>query len=97
MKNKQGYIYVLTNKVNSVLYVGVTSDLPKRIWEHKNEVVEGFSKKYKLHKLVYYETIDSIESAIEREKYIKGKSRKYKEDLINTFNPEWTDLYESIL
>ena len=97
MQNKQGYIYVLTNKVNSVLYVGVTSDLPKRIWEHKNEVVEGFSKKYKLHKLVYYETIDSIESAIEREKYIKGKSRKYKEDLINTFNPEWTDLYESIL
>ena len=97
MKNKQGYIYILTNKVNSVLYVGVTSDLPKRIWEHKNEVVEGFSKKYKLHKLVYYETIDSIESAIEREKYIKGKSRKFKENLINTFNPEWTDLYESIL
>ena len=71
--------------------------MPKRIWEHKNEVVEGFSKKYKLHKLVYYEATESIESAIKREKYLKGKSRKYKEDLINNFNSEWADLYESIL
>ncbi len=97
MQDKQGYVYILTNKVNSVLYVGVTSCLSKRIWEHKNEVVEGFSKKYKLHKLVYYEAADSIKSAIKREKYLKGKSRKYKEELINNFNSEWTDLYESIL
>ena len=97
MQNKQGYLYILTNKVNTVLYIGVTSNLTKRIWEHKNEVVEGFSKKYKLHKLVYYEIIDNIESAIKREKYLKGKCRNYKEDLINKFNPEWVDLYENIL
>ena len=97
MKSKRGYVYILTNKVNSVLYVGVTSNLVKRIWEHKNEVVEGFSKKYKLHKLVYYDVIESVETAIQREKYLKGKSRKYKEDLINEFNPDWIDLYEMIL
>lgn len=72
---KQGYTYILTNYNNTTLYVGVTSDLVKRIWEHKNQVADGFSKKYKLHKLVYYEVSDSIEVAINREKYIKGKSR----------------------
>ena len=97
MNKKQGYIYILTNKYNSVLYIGVTSNLPKRIWEHKNKVVEGFSKNYNLTKLVYYECIDTIISAIEREKYLKGKKRKFKQDLINNFNPEWNDLYETIL
>lgn len=96
MQNKQGYIYILTNKVNSVLYIGVTSNLQRRIWEHKNQVVEGFSKRYKLHKLIYYEVGESIEAAIKREKYLKGKSRKYKEELINSFNAEWKDLYENI-
>ena len=91
------YVYIITNKVNSVLYIGVTSDLAKRIYEHRNEAVEGFSKRYKLYKLVYFEQSDSIISAIEREKYLKGKTRKFKEGLINSFNSEWKDLYEEIL
>ena len=97
MNNKQGYIYIMTNKYNSVLYVGVTSNLPKRIWEHKNKVVEGFTKDYNLTKLVYYEVFDLVTTAIEREKYLKGKTRKYKQELIKKFNAEWNDLYEHIL
>ena len=94
---KVGYVYIMTNKINTVLYTGVTSNLSKRIYEHKNKFVDGFTKQYNLIKLVYYEIAPSIESAIEREKQIKGKSRAYKENLINTFNPEWRDLYEDIL
>lgn len=94
---KQGYTYILTNYNNTTLYVGVTSDLVKRIWEHKNQVADGFSKKYKLHKLVYYEVSDSIEVAINREKYIKGKSRQYKIGLIEKNNKEWNDLYDEII
>ena len=90
------YIYIITNYKNTTLYTGVTSNLVKRIWEHKNEIVEGFSKKYKLHKLVYYEVIDNIETAINREKYIKGKSRQYKINLIESINKEWKDLYDDI-
>jgi len=97
MQEKQGYTYILSNKTNSVLYIGVTSNLPKRIWEHKNKVVEGFTQKYNVDKLVYYEISDTIENAIIREKYLKGKKREYKKELINNFNPEWIDLYESIL
>ena len=97
MNNKQGYIYIMTNKYNSVLYIGVTSNLPKRIWEHKNKVVDGFTKDYNLTKLVYYELFELITNAIEREKYLKGKARKYKQELIKKFNPEWKDLYEQIL
>jgi putative endonuclease len=91
------YIYIITNYKNTTLYTGVTSNLVKRIWEHKNEIVEGFSKKYKLHKLVYYEVIDNIETAINREKYIKGKSRQYKINLIESINKEWKDLYDDII
>ena len=90
-------IYIITNYKNTTLYTGVTSNLVKRIWEHKNEIVEGFSKKYKLHKLVYYEVIDNIETAINREKYIKGKSRQYKINLIESINKEWKDLYDDII
>ena len=97
MNNKQGYIYIMTNKYNSVLYTGVTSNLPKRIWEHRNKVVEGFTKDYNLTKLVYYEISETITTAIKREKYLKGKTRKYKQELIKNFNPEWNDLYEQIL
>ena len=97
MNNKQSYIYIMANKYNSVLYIGVTSNLPKRIWEHKNKFVEGFTKDYNLTKLVYYEVFDLITTAIEREKYLKGKTRKYKQELIKNFNPEWKDLYEQIL
>ena len=94
---KQGYTYILTNKNNTALYVGVTSDLVKRIWEHKNHVVEGFTKKYKIDKLVYYEMFDDIQVAIEREKYLKGKTRAYKNQLIESKNQEWKDLYEDVL
>ena len=97
MNTKQGYIYIMTNKYNSVLYIGVTSNLPKRIWEHKNKVVDGFTKDYNLIKLVYYEVFELITTAIEREKYLKGKTRRYKQELIKNFNPEWIDLYEQIL
>ena len=94
---KQGYIYIITNYNNTTLYTGVTSNLIKRIWEYKNEVVEGFSKRYKLHKLVYYEIMDNIETAISREKYIKGKSRQFKIRLIENMNKDWNDLYDGII
>jgi len=92
MPEKLGYVYILTNKNNSVLYIGVTSDLTRRIQEHKEKVVKGFTRKYNLDKLVYYEVSQSIYSAIEREKKLKGGSRKKKIDLINSINPEWRDL-----
>ena len=92
-----GYVYIITNHNNTTLYTGVTSNLIKRIWEHKNEVIEGFSKRYKLHKLVYYEITNSIETALNREKYIKGKSRKYKLQLIESINKDWIDLYDTII
>ena len=97
MNYKNGYVYILTNKNNTTLYIGVTSDLAKRIYEHKNKLVDGFSKKYNLDKLVYFEGTDNIESAIQREKYLKGKSRQFKDKLINDFNPEWKDLYDNII
>ena len=94
---KKGYIYILFNKRNGTLYTGVTSDLIKRIYEHKSKVVEGFTNKYKVDKLGYYEIHDTISSAIEREKQIKGGSRKKKLELIEKMNPEWKDLYDVII
>ncbi len=94
---KRGYVYILTNKNNTTLYTGVTSNLPKRIYEHKNKLVDGFSKKYNLDKLVYYEIFDEIIEAISREKQIKAGSRKKKIELINSQNPEWEDLSEDFL
>ena len=91
------YVYIITNKTNHVLYTGVTSNLQRRIFEHKNKLVDGFSKTYNVNKLVYYEQSISIESAIKREKEIKGKKREYKINLINSFNPNWDDLYDSII
>jgi putative endonuclease len=89
-------IYIITNKYRGTLYVGVTSNLPKRIWQHKSKSVEGFSKKYGLDRLVYFELTESMESAIEREKQIKAGSRRKKIKLIETDNPEWRDLYFSV-
>ena len=86
----------MTNKINTVFYTGVTSNLLKRIYEHKNKVVDGFTKRYNITKLVYYEVFDSPEAAIQREKQIKGGSRKKKIDLIKSINPEFEDLSGSI-
>ena len=96
-QSKNYYIYIITNKKNGTLYTGVTNNLIRRIYEHKNKLVEGFSKKYSLDKLVYYKQYSTIEDAILREKQIKGGSRKKKLDLINNFNKEWNDLYEIII
>ena len=90
-------VYILTNHTNTTLYIGVTSNLVKRIYEHKNKIVDGFSKKYNLTKLVYFEQTESIMSAIEREKYLKGKKREFKINLINSLNKEWIDLAETLL
>ena len=87
---------MMTNKYNTVLYTGVTSDLHKRIYEHKLNKVEGFTKKYNIDKLVYYGVLDSIESAIQREKQIKAGSRKKKMELIMKANPDFEDLYYSL-
>ena len=96
MKN-QYFIYIITNKFQGVLYIGVTNNLKRRIYEHKNKFVDGFSKKYNLSNLVYYEIFDDIESAITREKYLKGKKRDFKISLIENFNPTWKDLYDEII
>jgi putative endonuclease len=95
--DKKGYVYILFNKRNGTLYTGVTSNLVKRVYEHKNKMFAGFSSKYGIDKLGYYEINNSIIAAIEREKQIKGGSRKKKLALIESINPEWKDLYESII
>ena len=94
---RQYYVYILTNKNNTVLYVGVTNDLVRRVFEHKNKLSDGFTKKYNVDKLVYYEVCSNSLSAIEREKQIKAGSRKKKIILIESMNVEWVDLYSSIL
>ncbi|MFA6098846.1 MAG: GIY-YIG nuclease family protein [Patescibacteria group bacterium] len=90
----QYYVYILTNKMKSVLYVGVTSNLESRVWQHKNKVYPGFTSKYNVNKLVYYEVHDDIFVAIQREKQIKRWRREKKEWLINSMNPCWNDLSE---
>ena len=94
---KQYYIYILTNKNNTVLYTGMTNDLVRRVYEHKNKLCQGFTKKYNVDKLVYYEMSIDVLSAIAREKQIKSGSRKKKELLIESMNVEWVDLYSSII
>ncbi|MBR1925989.1 MAG: GIY-YIG nuclease family protein [Clostridia bacterium] len=86
------YVYILSNKTNSVLYVGVTNNLVKRVFEHKSKVIEGFTKKYNINKLIYYEITTDIYSAITREKQIKSWNRKRKIDLIATTNPDFKEL-----
>ncbi len=87
------YVYILTTQSNKVLYVGITNNLERRVYEHKNNLVDGFTKKYHVHKLVYYEQTSDIYSAITREKQIKGLLRIKKNKLISNFNPEWKELY----
>jgi putative endonuclease len=94
--NKQYYVYIMTNKNNRVLYTGVTSNLKKRAYEHKEKFVDGFTKKYNVSKLVYFEVFEDPENAILREKKIKAGSRQKKIDLINSMNKKWSDLYQQL-
>ena len=93
---KQYYVYIMTNSRNTALYVGVTNDLIKRVYEHKAKLVDGFTKKYNIVKLVYYEVLEDIENAILREKQIKAGSRQKKIQLIDSTNKEWRDLYDEL-
>ena len=90
------YVYILANKRNGTLYVGVTNDIKRRVYEHKNNLVEGFTKKYHLHTLVYFEETSDIKSAIEREKQLKVWKRSCKLQLIENTNPDWQDLYQHL-
>jgi putative endonuclease len=91
------YVYILTNKYNNVLYVGITNDLIRRTYEHKKNLVDGFTSKYNVHKLVYYDYTEDVMSAITREKQIKGWNREKKINLIKSMNPGWNDLYDEII
>jgi len=95
-KEKQSYVYILFNQRNGTLYTGVTADLTKRVWQHKEKVGKGFTNKYGVDKLGYYEIFGDIRLAIEREKQIKGGSRKKKLELIEKDNSEWKDLYDEL-
>jgi len=91
-----GYVYILASRRHGTLYVGVTSDLLRRVWEHRESIVPGFTKKYHVHRLVYYEEFGSIVDAIEREKRMKKWRRDWKIRLIEEANPEWVDLYDNL-
>ena len=93
---KQYYVYILTNKTHSVLYIGVTSDLKRRVYEHKEKFIEGFTKRYNVDKLVYYEVGEDVMGAISREKQLKDGTRLRKIRLIESMNAEWHDLYEDL-
>ena len=94
---KHFYVYILASKRNGALYTGVTSDLVKRVYQHKNNLVEGFTQKYNVHCLVWYEIHESAEAAIQREKQIKKWKREWKLALIERDNPDWQDLYEGLI
>ena len=91
------YVYIITNQKNGTLYIGVTNNLVRRIYEHKNKLLDGFSSKYDLNKLVYYEIHEDELTAIKREKTLKNYKRNWKKDLIESVNPLWKDLYSEIL
>ncbi|HJD65858.1 MAG TPA: GIY-YIG nuclease family protein [Rickettsia endosymbiont of Bembidion nr. Transversale] len=94
---KEYYVYILSNKLNGVLYIGVTSDIIKRVWQHKQKIIKGFTTKYNLDKLVYFEQFNDINYAINREKRLKEYKRKWELDLIEANNPNWHDLYYKII
>ena len=96
MNEKHFFVYILTNTLFGVFYIGVTSNLPKRIYEHRNKLIDGFSKRYNLTRLVYYEACPDAETAITREKTLKRWKREWKINTINRFNPDWDDLYKTI-
>ncbi|MBU1177315.1 MAG: GIY-YIG nuclease family protein [Patescibacteria group bacterium] len=97
MVSKNYFVYILANKRNGTLYIGVTDDLIERVYEHKNNLIDGFTKKYNIHKLVYYEITNNVNSAISREKQLKKWNRKWKLELIEKENPEWKDLYYDLI
>ena len=94
--DRQYFVYIMTNKHNNVLYTGITNDLKRRVYEHKEKLVGGFTKKYNITKLIYYEVFDDPENAILREKQIKAGLRQKKIDLINSMNRKWLNLYEQL-
>ena len=94
---KTYYVYILASKRNGTLYIGVTNNLIRRVYEHRNDLINGFAKKYKVHMLVYYEHTNDINSAIQREKRLKKWKREWKIELIETMNPDWHDLYEELV
>jgi putative endonuclease len=94
---KNSYIYILASKKNGTLYIGVTNDLIKRVYEHKEDLIDGFTKKYSVHMLVYYEQFDDIKLAIQREKQIKKWRRQWKIELIEEKNSKWKDLYWKLI
>ena len=96
MLTQSYYVYLLASRRRGTLYVGVTNDLPKRVWQHKQGLVDGFTKRYGVKMLVWYEQTDSIESAVVREKQIKRWNRVWKIELIESGNPQWKDRYEEI-
>ena len=91
------YVYILASRRNGTLYIGVTNDLIRRVYEHKNGLIRGFTKRYNVHNLVYYEQTNDINSAINREKQLKKWYRKWKIELIERNNPDWNDLYDEIV
>jgi len=96
MLSKQYYVYIMTTVRNTALYTGVTNDLVRRVYEHKNDMVEGFTKRYRMHKLVYYEAGGDVLAVLAREKQIKSWVRQKKLALITSFNPDWRDLYDEL-
>ncbi|MEE9552739.1 MAG: GIY-YIG nuclease family protein [candidate division Zixibacteria bacterium] len=93
---KTYYVYIMASKKNGVLYIGITSDLKKRVYEHKNDLAEGFTKKYLVHRLVYFDSTSDVNAAITREKQLKKWKRQWKIDLIEKDNPDWRDLYDDL-
>ncbi len=94
---KTYHVYILASKRNGTLYIGMTDNLARRVYEHRNDLIEGFTKRYQVHRLVYAEETNDVESAIRREKQLKKWNRKWKLELIEKVNPEWRDLYEDLL
>jgi putative endonuclease len=94
--SKQSYVYIMTNEWNKVLYTGITNNLLRRVFEHREKLHKGFTERYNVTKLVYFETFEDIEWAIQREKQIKSGPRQKKLELVNAVNPEWQDLYPTI-
>jgi putative endonuclease len=96
MDEKRGYVYMMMNSLETVLYTGITSNLKKRVWQHRNGLTDGFTKRYRVNKLVYYEIFERVVDAIAREKQLKSGSRRAKERLARNFNPELRDLFDEI-